>query len=107
MIDLLDEFDKKCKTAFFILVSEYGPLYEGNFQLSIDMLKAIFKQQRVTRKMLDTTRDFFENRGYKVEENASTLWLSLEAANFASTPDEMLQLATAISTFRRREAMNE
>lgn len=102
----LESIDKKCKAAFFQLVSEYGCDHIGRYNVSEDEIKLALNRQRSTLEMWDKVTNFFKSKGYIVEKTNFGILLQLETTQMASSPSDQLQLANALKTFRVRATLH-
>ena len=103
----LESIDRKCKDAFFQLVSEYGRDHIGRYNVSEDEIKLAINRQRSTPEMWDKVTNFFESKGYIVDKTNSGILLQLETTQMASSPSDQLQLANALKLFRARAILHD
>lgn len=97
--------NKKCasyKGAFLMLVSEYGPNFDGRFSITYEEIKAETVRQRLTQPTLQRYLDYLANQGFIAELSMSEIRLNINAYTFIGAGESQVSLAEATQTFRTR-----
>lgn len=94
------------KTAYFQLVSDFGPEYIGNYRITFDEIKAISNRQRITQELLRDYKNYIKYSGFIIDETPIGLSLRMTSRNMIISTSDAIKLTDSIKIFRDRAKFN-